>query len=109
MYVAAFQPEYEYITNTRLIANAPLKISEESPAVGRNEIGWGVAMANPAIRKARIMATFSQGPGHLKSAAVLEPEYPDECDNPNEAEAQRQRRGARKDRLAVLAERHRGQ
>src|SRR5262245_61869523 len=58
MYAAAFQPEYEYMTNTRLIANGPLAICAQSPDLGANEIGCACPNMNPAIRKVTISTTL---------------------------------------------------
>src|ERR1700732_1742402 len=56
--VAAFQPEYEYITKTRLIANGALITRDASAGEGANEIGCGVPRATPATRNASITPTF---------------------------------------------------
>src|SRR3569623_2269387 len=58
MYVAAFQPENEYITKTSPIANGPLTIWARSLGCGVNAIGWGTPMMKPATRKATISTTF---------------------------------------------------
>src|SRR5262249_39540124 len=54
MYAAAFQPEYEYITNTRLMANGALMTCGRSVLEGANEIELTLPNTKTAIRNPMI-------------------------------------------------------
>ena len=56
--MAAFHPEYEYITNTRLIANGALTICAKSDEDGANDTGCGVAIDKSADQEGKISKTF---------------------------------------------------
>src|SRR4029077_19317709 len=59
MYAAAFQPEYEYITNTRLMANGALITCGRSVPVGANDIELALSNSTPAIRNAMMSTNLS--------------------------------------------------
>src|SRR6516225_11186698 len=59
MYAAAFQPEYEYITNTRLMANGALITCDRSVLLGANEIDCALPNTKPAIRNPLMSTNLS--------------------------------------------------
>src|SRR5262249_11477871 len=59
MYAAAFQPEYEYITNTRLMANGALITCGRSVLLGANEIDSTLPTTKPSIRNTIISDNLS--------------------------------------------------
>ena len=66
-------------------------------------------MTNPAIRKADDQHHLQDGRDQLKGAGVPDAGELHERHQPDHADRQRQRRRARQHRLAIFAERHRGQ